>query len=238
MYIGGTGAVLEIRIIACAAMLVLASVMDLKKREISDKVWVSFAGLGLLITAIEFSSNSTNLFQYGLGVAITVPIAYGIYRTGLFGGADAKALVAIAMLVPFYDMPFKIHGFTSLTVLTNATILTLANVVHNIVRNSIDLVKGKAVFEGFEESGLRKALAFITGFKAAAPNGYLFAMESNYSGKRRFNFHPAGYYDYVSTNSKNLWVTPALPFIVYMAFGFLSMIIFGDLIALIFAKIF
>lgn len=229
---------LEIRLIACAVMLVLASLMDLKKREISDKVWISFAGLGLLITAIEFSNNSINLLQYGLGIAVTAPIAYAIYRVGLFGGADAKALVAIAMLVPFYDMPFKIHGFTSFTVLTNATILTFAHIAHNIVRNSIELAKGKAVFEGFEEPGMRKALAFIMGFKATAPNGYLFAMESTYDGKRRFNFHPAGYDDYVSSNSNNLWVTPALPFIVYMAFGFLLMIMFGDLLALIFANLF
>jgi len=229
---------LEIRLIACAVMLVLASVMDLKKREISDKVWISFAGLGLLITAIEFSSNSINLLQYGFGIAITAPIAYGIYRSGLFGGADAKALVAIAMLVPFYDMPFKIHGLTSFTVLTNATILTFAHVIHNIVRNSMDLAKGKAVFEGLEESGVRKALAFIMGFKANAPKGYLFAMESSYGDKRRFNFHPAGYEDYVSANSNNVWVTPALPFIVYMTFGFLLMIIFGDLLALIYANIF
>ena len=229
---------LEIRLIACAVMLVLASVMDLKKREISDKIWVAFGGLGLLVTAIEFSSNSINMFQYGFGIIITAPIAYGVYRSGLFGGADAKALVAIAVLVPFYDMPFKIHGFTAFTVLTNATMLTLAHVAHNVIRNSMDLAKGKTVFEGFEESGLRKALAFIMGFRAAAPNGYLFAMESVSDGKRRFNFHPGTYDDYANANDKNLWVTPALPFIVYMAFGFLFMLMFGDLLALIFANIF
>ena len=229
---------LEIRLIACAVMLVLASVMDLKKREISDKIWISFAGLGLLITAIEFSSNSINMFQYAFGIAITAPIAYGVYRSGLFGGADAKALVAIAVLVPFYDLPFKIHGFTAFTVLTNATILTFAHVAHNVVRNAIDLGKGKPVFEGFEESGLRKTLAFFLGFRTAAPNGYLFAMESVSDGKRRFNFHPGSYDDYVNANVKNLWVTPALPFIVYMALGFLFMIMFGDLLALILTNIF
>jgi len=228
----------EIRLIACAVMLILASIMDIKKREISDKIWISFAGLGLLLTTMEVSNDSINIIQYTIGIAITAPIAYAIYRTGLFGGADAKALVAIAMLVPFYDMTFKMHGLTSITVLTNATMLTFAHIVHNVVRNSIDLAKGKTVFEGFKESGLRKAFAFVMGFKANAPNGYLFAMESNDSGRRRFNFRPSGYDEYVSSNSSNLWVTPALPFIVYMAFGFLLMIIFGDLFALIFANIF
>ena len=229
---------LEIRLIACAVMLVLASIMDLKKREISDKVWVSFGGLGLLITVIEFTGNSINLIQYGLGIAITAPIAYGIYRVGLFGGADAKALISIAMLVPSYDMLYKIHGLPSFTILTNATILTFAHVVHNIARNSIDVARGKAVFEGFEESALRKAAAFVMGFRATSPTGYLFAIESTDGGKRRFNFHLTGYDDYVSEGSNNLWVTPALPFIVYMTVGFLMMILFGDILALIFVNIF
>lgn len=229
---------LEIRLAACAAMLILASLMDLKKREISDKVWVGFGGLGLIITTIEFFNNSINILQYGFGIAITAPIVYGIYRSGLFGGADAKALIAIAMLLPFYDMQYRIHGLPSFTILTNATILTFAHVLHNIVRNSIDLAKGRAVFEGFEESGIRKAAAFVMGFRTNTPKGYLFAIETVHGGKRKFDFHLTGYDDFVSSDSQNLWVTPALPFIVYMTIGLLMMVLFGDVLALIFANIF
>ena len=227
---------LDIRLVACAVMLILASMLDLKKREISDKIWIGFGSFGLLLTAIEFNSNSINLLQYGIGIAIIAPVAYGIYRTGLFGGADAKALVAIAVLLPFYDMPFKIHGFTAFTILTNAAILTFAHIIHNMVRNFVDLAKGRTIFEGFEESGARKALAFLMGFRSNTPKGYLFAMESSEGGRRRFNFHPATYDEYV-TGTRNIWVTPALPFIVYMAAGFAFMIIFGDLLALVFANV-
>jgi len=229
---------LEIRLVACSVMLIIASITDLRKREISDKVWMGFGGFGLLITAVELFADSINLLQYGIGIAITAPIAYAIYRTGLFGGADAKALVAIAVLLPFYDMPFKIHGLTAFTVLTNATILTFVHVIHNIIRNSIDLARGISLFEGFEESGARKALAFMMGFRSDAPKGYLFAMESSEGGRRRFKFHPAQYNEYVVSDRKNIWVTPALPFIVYMALGFAIMIILGDMLALVFVNIF
>jgi preflagellin peptidase FlaK len=229
---------LEIRLAACAAMLVLASIMDIKKREISDKVWVGFGALGLLITGIEFFNNSINILQYAIGIAITTPIGYGIYRSGLFGGADAKALIAIAILVPFYDMPYKIHGLPSFTILTNATVLTFTHVIHNVVRNSLDIARGKRVFEGFEESGLRKAAAFVMGFRASSPKGYLFAIESMEKGKRKFDFHFTGFDDYVASDSKNLWVTPALPFIVYMTVGFLLTVIFGDILAMIFTNMF
>jgi preflagellin peptidase FlaK len=228
---------LEIRLVACVAMLIVASIIDLKTREISDKVWIGFGGFGLLLAAVEFSNNSINLLQYGIVIGITAPVAYAIYRTGLFGGADAKALVAIAVLLPFYDMPYRIHGLTTLTILTNATILTFAHVIHNVIRNSIDLARGRSLFEGFEESGGRKVFAFMMGFRSSAPKGYLFAMESSESGRRKFKFHPGKYDEYVTSNVKNIWVTPALPFIVYMAFGFAVMIIVGDLLALIFGNI-
>lgn len=200
-------------------------------------MWIGFGGLGLLLAAIEFNTNSINLVQYGIGIGITAPIAYAIYRTGLFGGADAKALVAISVLLPFYDMPFKIHDFTAFTVLANATILTFVHIIHNVIRNSIDLARGRMMFEGFEESKARKVLAFMMGFRSNTPKGYLFAMEVSEEGRRKFNFHPATYDEYVAPNTKNVWVTPALPFIVYLAFGFAVMIILGDLLALIFASI-
>lgn len=228
---------LEIRIAACVIMLLLASIVDLKKREISDKIWIGFGGFGILLTALELNGGSANILRYVLPVGITAPIAYGIYRTALFGGADAKALVAISLLLPFYDMTFKIHGITALTVLTNAAILTCTQVVYNAARNFIEIAKGRAIFEGFEESKARKALAFMMGFRTSRPKGFLFAMESSEGGKRKFIFHPARYDEFVASNSRSIWVTPALPFIVYMTFGFALMIIFGDLLAVIFANI-
>ena len=228
---------LEIRLVACTVMLILASILDLKNREISDKVWIVFGGLGLILTSFEFIVNSLNLMQFSIGILVTTPIAYGIYRAGLFGGADAKALVTIAILLPFYDMPYKIHGLTAFTVLTNATILTFTHIIHNMIRNSIDLGRERTIFEGFKESGTRKLLAFLIGFRSDSPKGYLFAIENSEGGRRRFTFHPAAYEEYVTSDTKNIWVTPALPFIVYMAFGFIFMIIFGDLLALTFSNI-
>lgn len=228
----------EIRIAACAIMLLCASIIDLKKREISDRIWIGFGGFGILLTALELNGGSANMLQYVLPVGITAPIAYGIYRTALFGGADAKALITISLLLPFYDMTFKIHGITALTVLTNATILTLTQVIYNSVRNCIEIAKGRAIFEGFEESNARKALAFMMGFRTSSPKGFSFAMESSEGGKRKFIFHPAKYDEFVASNSRGIWVTPALPFVVYMALGFTFMVIFGDLLALFFAKVF
>lgn len=254
---------------ACGAMLVLASAIDIKKREIPDKVWLGFGGFGILMAILEvlngtlrlgipFQSGAggNNLTSYMLSIGIIAPIAYAIYRTSLYGGADSKALIVIAILVP----PFvinglnvaTIHGFSALTVLTNAVILSIAHIFYNMIRNSLEMAKGSKLFEGFEESTGRKALAFAIGYRSSAPRGYLYTMESldQGSGKRKFSFNPTAYEDFVDEgkqyeetgqamdsierdNGKAVWVTQALPFIGYIAAGYLMTILVGDFLALL-----
>jgi Flp pilus assembly protein protease CpaA len=166
---------IELRIATCAAMLVAAAIIDVRKREIPDKIWVGFGGFGALLAAIDFtglagnnpdgSSNQTALFGYLLGIGLITPIGYAIYKTGLFGGADSKALIAIAVILPPLSgiIPFQIHGFTALTVLTNALIISMSQLVVNAGRNLVALAKGMPIFEGIEEGTARKALAFAMG---------------------------------------------------------------------------
>ena len=259
----------EVRILACGAMLVLASAIDIKKREIPDKVWLGFGGFGIMMAILDvlngtlrlgipFQSDGaggSNLTGYILSMGIIAPIAYAIYRTGLYGGADSKALVVIAILVPPFVIGSlnvaTIHGFSALTVLTNAVILSIAHIGYNILRNSLELAKGSRLFEGFEESTGRKALAFAIGYRSSAPRGYLYSMErlDQDSGKRKFRFSPAAYDDFVGEeeqheetsqamvpverNNVEVWVTQALPFIVYIGAGFLAMLFVGDFMALL-----
>ncbi|RMF32348.1 MAG: A24 family peptidase [Candidatus Nitrosothermus koennekii] len=214
---------LEIRIAICLVMLIIASIMDLKKREISDKVWIISGSIGIILLIIDHSN--LDLF-YAISLGIVSIIAYAIYGTGMFGGADAKALVVISLLLPYYEINNSIHNIPALTVLTNGVILTIVNVFHNIIRNSIDILRGNKIFDGFNEPLSRKILAFILGFKAKKINGYLFLMEDE--GKR-FRFHVNAYDDFVE-DARDVWVTAALPFIIYMTIGFVIMLIYGDIV--------
>lgn len=244
---------IELRIIACAIMLVLAAVIDIRKREIPDKIWLGFGGLGAVLTILEFADPTGHppLFNYLLGVGIVAPIAYAVYKTGLFGGADSKALIAIALLFPWFNdgVLFKFHGFTALTVLTNALLISLSQLAFNAARNLIALARGRNIFEGIEEGAARKTIAFATGYRTSSSKGYLFPMEAvDESGRRRFVFNPARYEEfvvedpeaeYVSEGQQNvlegtvstsgIWVTQALPFIVYLAIGFALAVTIGDL---------
>lgn|SRR5574341_1220129 len=233
---------LEIRIGLCIAMLALAAIIDLRNREIPDKIWIGFGATGLALVFVELLSGNMDvasralgpeLFRYVMDIGIISAAGYGIYRSGLVGGADSKALIVVAVLLFSFRANYSIHDLPALTVLTNAVVLSLGHLVYNTARNLVDAMKGGRIFEGFEEEGgLRKALAVVTGFRTSSRRGFLFAMEEyNESGKKKFLFNPAAYDDFVSSEQGGrIWVTQALPFIVYITLGFLVAVFYGDLI--------
>lgn len=228
---------LEMRIAACACMLAAASFYDMKSREIPDKIWLVFGGVGALLMAFEFAGGfypaRQPLVPYAAGMGVMSLIGYAAYRAGLVGGADAKAIVALAVLFPEYGAGYRIHDIPALSVLSNALILSLAGLLHNVARNAVSLAKGVPIFEGVSEGALRKALAFSTGFSTASCGKYLFAMEEkDGQGRRKFNFNPASYNDFAEQGQRRVWVTHALPFVVYIAAGFAIFIAVGDLLAL------
>jgi preflagellin peptidase FlaK len=238
---------LELRIATCACMLAVASILDLKNREIPDKVWAVFAGIGGLVLVLELADSSSPvrqsgltpfLFQYSLGVALISAIGYATYKTGLFGGADPKALVAIAVMLPMFDSPFRLHDFTAITVLSNALIISISAMVYNVIRNTMSVARGVQIFEGIAENKAKKALAFAVGFYSDSSGRFLFAMEEHdEKGEKKFRFNPFSYDEFENEGGKR-WVTQALPFILYIGIGFAITIIIGDLFALLINSIF
>ena len=228
-------------------MLAIASILDIKNREIPDKVWLAFGGIGLATTLFALTDplaqpfivdKTSYIAHYALGVGLVSVIGYAVYKAGLFGGADPKALVAIAMTLPTFEPVYKLYDFPALTSLTNALMISLSGMFYNIARNSISLARGIPIFEGMAESGMRKVLAFAVGFSSASTSSgkYLFAMEERDDlGQRKFVFNPAQYDEFTENSGKRMWMTQALPFIVYIAIGFAVMLIIGDLIAILFS---
>jgi preflagellin peptidase FlaK len=117
--------------------------------------------------------------------------------------------------------------------------------LYNVVRNSLSVARGIPIFEGMSKEGrMKRALAFAVGFPSSSPGRYVFAMEAvDDSGKRKFRFNPASYDDFAPSqqqrqrqeeNKRKTWVTPALPFIVYISVGFAINLVMGDLFALFF----
>lgn len=153
-------------------MLIVGSIIDVWKREIHDYYWIGFASVGFLLVFLS-SDLMSDLLTIGFALIIA-PFAILMWRLGLFGGADAFALIAVAVIAPMATI--SENPITPFTTLSNTAILFVIPFLMNIVRNIIAQIKGEDIFEGFDESTKKKIAAALLGYKAKNPK-FAFAIE-------------------------------------------------------------
>jgi len=133
---------------------------DINTRRLPNKLWPPLVAVGvvaLVWEAIQLPSFGTYegrlfLVQVGVSLLFIAPLGYAFWWLGGFGGADAKALITLAVLLPTFpsynlgslslplvDTPL---GVFSLTVLTDtvliAAVAPLLLAVGNLVRGYIE----------------------------------------------------------------------------------------------------
>ncbi|MFB6301374.1 MAG: prepilin peptidase [Haloferacaceae archaeon] len=141
--------------LAAVPVLGYAAWRDVRTRRVPDATWVPLAALGALLLVrdalvrLPFAGVDDRLFlvRVGLSLGFVVPAAYLFWWFGGFGGADAKALMTLAVLLPTYPtyylptvaLPLErtTLGVFSMTVLTNAVLVGLAYPLVLGVRNAL-----------------------------------------------------------------------------------------------------
>lgn len=218
-----------VRIILAVVMLGIATASDVKKREVSDIIWIVFGALGAIL--ILFSANiGEELIKVGISM-IVAPIALLIWRFGLFGGADAFALIALAVLVP--GITLSENQVTPFTILTNAVLLSITPMLINITRNTVLLALKRDIFEGFEERTLKKILAMFIGYRASNPR-FGFSIEQTKGNRKKLNLSLQHAENTVFCNKKDTWITPGIPYMLFIAAGFAVQLAYGDVLIILF----
>ena len=215
----------QLRIIAAIAMLGYASYTDVTKREVSDYIWIVFGALSVVLLFLEpqFWQALTNV-----GISLIVaPIVLIIWRLGMFGGADAFAIIVLALLVPQITM--SENTITPFTILTNAVIISIIPFFVNLIRNLIAIGNKNDIFEGFSETRKKRIIALFIGYKAKNPK-YSFSIEKKVGKHKKLNLvmHHAEYAEFCE--KPNTWVTPGIPYMLFITAGFLVQLFYGDII--------
>jgi archaeal preflagellin peptidase FlaK len=215
----------HIRIIAAFAMLGYASYTDVSKREISDYVWIVFGVLSIVLLFFE-PQLSDALTNVGISLIIA-PIVLIIWRLGMFGGADAFAIIVLAILVPQITMTDS--TITPFTVLTNAVIISIIPFFVNLIRNLIAIANKTDIFEGFSETRKKRIIALFVGYRAKNPK-YGFSIEKKVGKHKKLNLimHHAEYAEFC--NTPNTWITPGIPYMLFISAGFIVQLFYGDII--------
>ena len=211
------------------AMLIIGSVIDIWKREIHDYYWIGFGSVGFLLIFIN-SDVLPYLLNMGMAL-ILAPFVIFIWRIGLFGGADAFALIALAVIAPMAT--FSENPVTPFTSLSNAAILFVMPFFVNVLRNVISIARHENIFEGFEESKFKKICAMLIGYKAKNPK-FCFSIEKTEKGKKKLNLtvHHAENEEYCT--KPDTWITPGIPYLLLITGGFIMQLLWGDILLSLF----
>jgi len=168
------------RALLSIAFLIYASWSDFKTREVSNTIWILFAPSTFILTFLQILvCEPSQLTSYGICFGLTAAFAIILFYSGGFGGADAKALMCLALALPFYpeNLFTPLSGispisqtFFSITVFSNSVLLAAATAGYMFLRNMFWRKKtGRKLFrEGHRnESFGRKMLVLITGYKVS-----------------------------------------------------------------------
>lgn len=153
---------------AVAALLTfaVAAWFDLRSRRIANIVWVPLALLAVVLLVVRIinvvespaGQQQTEVIQLVLSIGVAIPVSYLFYQLRAFGGADAKALIVLALLFPIYPV-MTVFGQTlpliqpplgvfALTILTNTMLLAALYPVVLGLRNFVAGHRNRWAFLG------------------------------------------------------------------------------------------
>ena len=216
----------SLRIIIALSMLGIATFLDLKTREIHDFYWMVFGGITIVLLVVQFD-NSEYIDSLIISTLFLIPISLALWYFGVFGGADAFALIILSVLVPSFTLSDNL--VSPITILANASIFAIIPMFVNAAINLKKIMFDENIFEGFDESLFKKIIACFIGTRQKTPK-HSFSIETIKDGKKKFDFsfHHAEHAVYC--NTENSWVTPGLPFLLYITLGFITQLFFGDIL--------
>ncbi|MBS7637998.1 prepilin peptidase [Candidatus Bathyarchaeota archaeon] len=236
-----------IRVSLTLAMLVYASLRDLREREVPDMTWIIFGLTGLIIDLYEVYNGRLALLGLGFTLLASTAITFLIGYLGLFGGADFKALVVLSLLQPYPPRVFKPHlgmvsGIYPLTVLSNSALLGASSALFQAFRNLYAAYRGSRLFEGLgHESSWRKLMVLISGSKMNLNSirgpPFHYPLETMEEGVRRllspFRMDDDEalkvFEEFRRAGASEIWISNTLPFIVFIMLGYLTSIFLGDI---------
>ncbi|MCG2711665.1 MAG: prepilin peptidase [Candidatus Omnitrophica bacterium] len=230
-----------LKIIFCTPFLIYSCYSDIKTRRVSNNVWLVMLAGGAFFVLYDFY-----LPRLFISAGFIFAFVYILFQFGIFGGADAKSLIVLSIILPTYpklqafgysfplNKPlidlFAFGIFGNAVLLTIIVPITLA--VYNLTRMGLHIDKPAYIFIGYKTKISELAnrhIKLIEKFEVV-------------NGAVKFHFKRGG----VEINEKlvselktlseeglikdEVWVTPGLPFMIPITLGFFVAVFYGDLI--------
>jgi preflagellin peptidase FlaK len=227
------GTILDIlRLIVGISILGYASYTDIKTRRASNILWIIMGIIGAILLIIQYFTVPFQNIMVLIFIPIMIGLVYVLFQMRLlFGGADAKAIMAIAILLPLQPIinQFPIWGQSympaSWIVFSNSLIIFLFIpiflLIYNLTQRNIKLPHA---FLGYKMK-LQKAR-----------EKFVWPLEKIQDGKTKLIIRPKEFdaeeefNEFEKQGITEIWVTPKIPFMIPLLVGFICSFIFGDIL--------
>ena len=214
-------------------ILSYASYTDIKTRRASNMLWVIMGSIGAILLAVQYFTTGFDNILYLVFIPIMIAFMYVLFRLKLiFGGADAKAIMALAILVPLEPavlelplwkesvMPFSWVIFSNAIILF--ILIPLSLLIYNIIKGNVEF---PYCVLGYK-MGIEKA-----------KQSFVWPLEKIKNGKRKFSYMPKKFDTHAELKAfenegiKEIWITPKIPFMIPLLAGFLASFFLGDILS-------
>ncbi len=215
----------EPRAWVAVAMLAGAAVSDLRTRRVPNRYWLPFIAAAALFVADDITTGERARMIELAMAGILCTIFYGLFRLRAYGGADAKALMVLAFLVPAAPtgVPVVLGALLvgSLCIVLFPVVLTLANALQGNVQfpamflgipMSLDAARDRKVWpmQDVEDGQLVWRYWRMVGVDAAARIDRL-----------------------QSAGVERTWVTPKIPYLLFVGAGLAATLLWDPLALLL-----
>ena len=202
--------------------------------------------IGILVILYQlFALSGETYFYKLLAIPILIIFFFVLYQLRiLHGGADAKAMMAVAILVPFYPYFFNFpiiklspeRVASAMELFFPFAFLVLMNSVLFVIWAFLAFLVYNSAKRDFSFPEM------LLGYKmdiGEVERKYVWSMERIVKGERVMVLFPKRTDDdslekLKELGVKRIWVTPKIPFVLFLTFGFMISAIVGNLFIAIF----
>ena len=221
-----------VRMLVGIFILGYASYTDIKTRRASNLNWLIMGGIGAVLLLVQYLTVGFENLMTLIFIPIMIGLVYLLFQMRLlFGGADAKAIMAIAVLLPVQpainQLPLWGQSYmpASWTVFSNSLIIFLfipiALLLYNMLKRNIKFPHALLGYKMKLEDAREK---------------FVWPLEKIQDGKTKLMIRPKEFdseeefKEFEKHKITEIWVTPKIPFMIPLLLGFICTFIFGDIL--------
>ncbi len=151
-----------IRFLTVIIILAYASYCDIKTGQVPNKTWI-YTPIGLAMTTLSLLVYPILTALTLVSITMATALSLLLFYFGAWGGADAKALILIAVCTPLYPLwhtltytPFLLLPLTTLLIASPIAIIAAT------IRKPKDLLHAKIRFLPFTLTGYIITILIVT----------------------------------------------------------------------------